>query len=104
MNDMKRRVASILEFISHTQVEMATSDPTPASSTITPPESGGSGTGMAQKLLDGGQKLLDDLEVDGFRELSSVEMMEILTRRLMRWQGEYGKCGDKMTGKGKGDG
>lgn len=96
MNDMKRRVAAILEFILHTQSEMASSDPTRASSTITPPDSGGSKEGgMAQKLLEGQNGLMDDLEVDGFRELSSVEMMEVLTRRLVKWQGEYGKWGDK---------
>ena len=101
MNDMKRRVAAILEFISHTQVEMATSNPTRASSTITPPDSGGSakdggmgGGGMAQKLLEG-QSLLDGFGVDAFKDLSSVEMMEVLTRKLMKWQGEYGKWGDK---------
>ncbi|KAL8792470.1 MAG: hypothetical protein Q9195_004926 [Heterodermia aff. obscurata] len=101
MNDMKRRVAAILEFISHTQAEMATRNPTRASSTITPPDSGGSvkdgavgGGGMAQKLLEG-QNLLDGLEVDAFKDLSSGEMMEVLTKKLMKWQGEYGKWGDK---------
>ena len=79
---------------------MATSNPTRASSTITPPDSGGSakdggvgGGGMAQKLLEG-QSLLDGFGVDAFKDLSSVEMMEVLTRKLMKWQGEYGNGGD----------
>ena len=100
MNDMKRRVASMLEFISHTQVEMATNDPTRSSqsTTNTPPDSGSSKDsvgGMAEKLLEGGHALLDDLDSESFLKLSSVEMMEVLTRRLMRWQVEYGKWGDK---------
>ena len=103
MTDMKRRVAAILEFISHTQVEMAAhSDVTnPHSSNPTPPDSGGTSSGKEvnggnaagttlQKLLDG-QGILDNDDGEAFAKLSSVEMMEVLTRRLMRWQGEYGK-------------
>ncbi len=102
MNDMKRRVAAILEFISHTQVEMATHSDT-QSSNPTPPDSGassngkeaeGSGGVMLQKLLEG-QRILDEEGGEGFATLSSVGMMEVLTRRLMRWQGEYGKWGEK---------
>jgi len=102
MNDMKRRVAAILEFISHTQVEMAAHSDT-QSSNPTPPDSGassngkeaeGSGGVMLQKLLEG-QRILDEIGGEGFATLSSVEMMEVLTRRLMRWQGEYGKWGEK---------
>ena len=101
MNDMKRRVAAILEFISHTQVEMATSEHSrnSQSTTITPPDSGSSkdsaGASMVEKLLEGSQAMLEDLDSEGFSKLSSVEMMEVLTRRLMRWQAEFGKWGDK---------
>lgn len=111
MTDMKRRVAAILEFISHTQIEMAAHadiiNPQ-SSSNPTPPDSGGGGGGTSsgkelnngsssssvgttlQKLLDG-QGILDEDDGEAFAKLSSVEMMEVLTRRLMRWQGEYGK-------------
>lgn len=100
MNDMKRRVAAILEFISHTQVEMATGDRSRISrpTTITPPDSGSSkdsAGAMVEKLLEGGQALLEELDGETFSKLSSLEMMEVLTRWLMRWQGEYGKWGDK---------
>ena len=30
-----------------------------------------------------------------FAELSSAEMMDFLTRRLVRWQQEYGKWGER---------
>lgn len=45
---------------------------------------------MLQRLLEG-QRILDEEGGEGFAKMSSVEMMEVLTRRLMRWQGEYGK-------------
>lgn len=35
------------------------------------------------------------LNPDTFSTLSSVEMMEVLTRGLMKWQGEFGKVGEK---------
>ena len=119
MNDMKRRVAGILEFISHTQVELAgldasrsrsntqNSTKTSSSSTATPPDINGtagnpSSNGGVSKdqmkamssalgALDG----LDDVDEETFGKLGAVEMMEVLTRRLMRWQAEYGKYGEK---------
>ena len=36
-----------------------------------------------------------ELKMEQFRALGSVEMMEVLTRSLMKWQGEYGKPGEK---------
>lgn len=35
------------------------------------------------------------LNLETFSTLSSVEMMEVLTRGLMKWQGEFGKVGEK---------
>ncbi len=109
MNDMKRRVAGILEFISHTQVEMAGVGPasTTKSSTSanTPPESNSSrndGNGNSSKHdADSGNMVnaaladLDGINEQAFAALSSVAMMEVLMRRLMKWQAEYGKWGEK---------
>lgn len=119
MNDMKRRVSGILDFISRTQIEMATAngigseDPTTttgsSSRTRTRAHSvagvganGGlteaEGCSRATRNSDGdadGGKAISGLDVDGFTSLSSVEMMEALTRGLMRWQGEFGKVGEK---------
>ncbi|KAL8738280.1 MAG: hypothetical protein Q9181_000915 [Wetmoreana brouardii] len=111
MNEMKRRVAGILEFISHTQIEMAAEVPlvptikTPPSSSsssnvppttrrgrapVTPPEE------EQQKSITAALNVISaELKIEQFRELGSLEMMEVLTRRLMKWQGEYGKFGDK---------
>ena len=30
-----------------------------------------------------------------FKDLSSVEMMDVLTRHLLKWQQEYGKFGER---------
>lgn len=109
MNDMKRRVAGILEFISHTQVEMAgvgaPSATKSSTSSNTPPENNvkrGDGHGNSLKHgMDTGERVnaalvdLDGISEQAFAALSSVAMMEVLTRRLMKWQAEYGKWGEK---------
>lgn len=109
MNDMKRRVAGILEFISHTQVEMAGVGPPSttksSTSTNTPPESNGNrndGHGPSSrhdtdngKMVNAALADLDGINEQTFAALSSVAMMEVLTRRLMKWQAEYGKWGEK---------
>lgn len=117
MNDMKRRVSGILEFISRTQVEMATAaaatgeESTAASRNRTRTHSSAT-PAMAQDvgkiagLLNGngnsgGNDSRDSIEgilglnLENFGSLSSVEMMEVLTRGLMKWQGEFGKAGEK---------
>ena len=108
MNDMKRRVAGILEFISHTQVEMAGADASRSrsntqnstkTSTATPPDSNGSGrASVAFKDIGSVLAALGDAETvdeETYGKLSAVEMMDVLTKRLMRWQQEYGKHGEK---------
>lgn len=122
MNDMKRRVSGILEFISRTQVEMAAANGRGEEIAVTNPSScqmtrthsaatlaaanGGSKTGNQASGSHGlsvveNQHTVNEktpgtgLDVEVFRSLSSVEMMEVLKRGLMRWQGDFGKIGDK---------
>lgn len=108
MNEMKRRVAGILEFISRMQVEMAVAGQT----STTPPggdQPNGSLRAMAEQI-DAKLSSLSDGEsatttTDGeagpasaekdFKGLSSVEMMDVLTRHLLKWQQEYGKFGER---------
>lgn len=68
----------------------------------TPPDSNSSsrepqnGKGdLSEKAVNAALLDLDGIDEQAFAALSSLEMMEVLTRRLMRWQGEYGKWGDK---------
>jgi hypothetical protein len=125
MNDMKRRVSGILDFISRTQVEMAASNARGESTSATNPSScpmtrthssatlpatngveetathapGGLENGVGGSSRDGdaiGDKIPGiGVDMEAFRSLSSVEMMEVLTRGLMRWQGDFGKVGEK---------
>ena len=99
---MKRRVAGILEFISRMQVEMAAA----GESSSTPTSNGDKPNGNVSKTLSGGQSeqsssdVIDDVigqipREKEFRDLSSVEMMDILTRHLLKWQQEYGKFGER---------
>ncbi|KAL8907314.1 MAG: hypothetical protein Q9207_001491 [Kuettlingeria erythrocarpa] len=111
MNDMKRRVAGILDFIGRTQVEMAGEVP------LVPMFQSTSSTSSKETLLtpaDQRELILKDerlrpqdqrgkslgpmngeFDLDRFKHLGSLEMMEVLTRKLMKWQGEYGKYGEK---------
>ena len=112
MNEMKRRVAAILEFISRTQLEMAAGEQTPPNG-----GNGGAAAGRASSafiagLADGLRPILaangDRAEKEketastaaalselDFADLSSTEMMDVLTRNLVLWQKEYGKYGEK---------
>lgn len=122
MNDMKRRVSGILEFISRTQVEMAAANgrgeeiaaTNPSSCPMTRTHSAATlpatidGSKTANQISgsheNSGVRDRDTvservpgtgIDVEAFRTLSSVEMMEVLTRGLMRWQGDFGKVGEK---------
>ncbi|CAG7996475.1 unnamed protein product [Penicillium nalgiovense] len=114
MNEMKRRVAAILEFISRMQVEMAVA----SENSSTPTGNGDRAQGLLLKSMvdqidsampstrsDGGES--GPATTDGgygesstnhekdFKDLSSVEMMDVLTRHLLKWQQEYGKFGER---------
>ena len=128
MNEMKRRVAGILEFIGRTQVEMAGENSksdgagrSPNSgngriegnvqslnsngvNSVDDDSSGGSGAGevsqqqaLMKGLMDGfgGVSADDGVGEKEFARLSSGEMMKVLTRRLLKWQKEFGKYGEK---------
>lgn len=116
MNEMKRRVAAILEFISRMQVEMAVA----SENSLTPTGNGDRSQGLLLKSMvdqldsamasisDGGESMPAVTDGDGdtasasasapekdFKDLSSVEMMDVLTRHLLKWQQEYGKFGER---------
>lgn len=103
MTDMKRRVNGILEFITRKQVELANdplSDLMPSPSrtgtqddshptTKLNSDSSNTKPSGATATINGavGGGPTDSLTV--FRDMSCVEMMDSLTRDLMKWQQEY---------------
>ncbi|KAK2873814.1 hypothetical protein FQN49_002038 [Arthroderma sp. PD_2] len=127
MNDMRRRVAAILEFISRMQVEMAASGEQPTrptdgtSSTTTTSRDMAATLAKAEALVNGltngittGESQTSSTstsEAQGaptsapastdagkdreFKDLTSGEMMDVLTRGLFKWQEMFGKYGDK---------
>ena len=101
MNDMKKRVAGILEFISHQQVEAAGLDPNSSTksstSTSSPPDGSTNPKGIElEKATSNAMRDLDELDQELFSSLNSKEMMLVLERRLMKWQMDYGRYGDKQ--------
>ncbi|KAL0937598.1 histone deacetylase complex subunit cti6 [Colletotrichum truncatum] len=106
MNDMKRRVTAFLDFISKTQVELAgealpgsrssqnSSQQQSPRATIAPDAPKISVDGapdMEAKESSVGNGALNEnvSESKEFKALNCVEMMDVLTRDLLRWQNQY---------------
>lgn len=104
MLDMKRRVAAIMEFISRTQVDLAgenggstTSSSGGGSGGDTPQKGGGAagvnGEHPAASEKERGEATNGDTpeasDAQRFKELSCVEMMDVLTRDMVKWQNQY---------------
>lgn len=104
MNDMKRRAAALLEFISRTQVELAGEtaedaarndvakaaivNPTSAPA-VTNGTNGITTDDSTQNTSTTGPTSALESQEREFKELGCVEMMDSLTRRLVKWQQEY---------------
>ncbi|KAL3954820.1 hypothetical protein ACCO45_010383 [Purpureocillium lilacinum] len=97
MLDMKRRVAAIMEFISRTQVDLAGEhggSTTTTSGADTPQKdeaAGANGDATAAKAGGEGRNgaTPDASDAKGFKELSCMEMMDVLTRDMVKWQNQY---------------
>jgi hypothetical protein len=96
MADMKRRVGAIMDFISRTQVDLAaeasppsqnglgnSGQASPVKATSTP-VNGISGTGTHSDSA-----LADPPADKDFKELNCMEMMDVLTRDMVKWQNQY---------------
>lgn len=99
MNEMKRRVAAILEFVGRMQGEGQTgstsrssdgSGGTPNGTTVVLPTA--SLVQAVEKAMSGGPLIEEGRD---FREMGSAEMMEMLTRELIGWQNVFGRYGEK---------
>ncbi|KAL9111151.1 MAG: hypothetical protein Q9227_004414 [Pyrenula ochraceoflavens] len=102
MNEMKKRVAAILEFINHMRpVEGASSDG--SSSTPNGASNGSVGNrtnASANVLIKGVEASLSGHTMykyndEDFRAMNSQEMMHALSRQLAGWQALHGKYGEK---------
>lgn len=119
MTDLKRRAGAILDFITRAQVELANDNfapevrslkptappllkkPQPPPPPPPPPAGKDVPTVTAQTGLiavngekhphDEASGDADAPEWEGFEALNGVEMMDVLTTKLIRWQAEYGK-------------
>lgn len=117
MNELRKRAAGILEYISRTQVEMAgertpSGAHTPAkgvSNSATARPSSVTGASKLSNVVHGGDDDDDDrngadaptqedrlkIEADDFKKMSSLQMMDVLTREIVHWQRQHGKWGEK---------
>ncbi|KAI9742934.1 MAG: hypothetical protein M1835_003010, partial [Candelina submexicana] len=100
MNEMKRRVAAILEFISKTQIEMAGDPDPPVGDTSATSTIRGLAEGLGTMLTQSSngeavEKGIAEVRQKEFGQLSSLEMMDVLTRELVLWQKKFGKHGEK---------
>lgn len=86
---MKRRVAAIMEFISRTQVDLAAETDEQTSSTsshrVTPDRKSLNPVDSPAEGSDSGA-VTNKAE---FEQLSCLEMMDVLTRDMVRWQNHY---------------
>ncbi|KAJ6443939.1 PHD-finger domain-containing protein [Purpureocillium lavendulum] len=94
MLDMKRRVAAIMEFISRTQVDLAGEHggSTSSSGADTPQKNEATGAPGDAAKPDGvgtNGATPDAPDANGFKELNCMEMMDVLTRDMVKWQNQY---------------
>lgn len=111
MNEMKRRVAAILEFVSKMQGDKGSQNNSHGSSSgpsgsrtpngVSQSSNSANGNDQPAALLKGLEAGLSAAQVRGekaereFRAMASGEMMHILTHELVGWQSLYGKYGEK---------
>ncbi|KND89858.1 putative histone deacetylase complex subunit cti6 [Tolypocladium ophioglossoides CBS 100239] len=94
MLDMKRRVGAIMDFISRTQLDLAAENGGSSSGQDTPQkdESAQTNGGSATEKPEGGSangNTPDASDEAHFKGLSCMEMMDVLTRDMVKWQNQY---------------
>lgn len=87
MVDMKRRVGAIMDFISRTQVDLA-AETLPVTN-----ENTSNGEVSLQKTLSSetaeNESTRESSEGTEFKDLNPMEMMDVLTRDMVKWQNQY---------------
>ena len=108
MTDLRRKATALLDFISRTQVDLAGETPSGTESGEEKPnaESGLPSSSSSASGEQHKQQAVEQLAAGGdrpattgqngevnqtkdFKELNCMEMMDSLTRRLVKWQQEY---------------
>lgn len=94
MLDMKRRVGAIMEFISRTQLDLAAENGGSSSGQDTPQkdESAQSNGESAAEKPEGESangNTPDASDTANFKGLKCMEMMDVLTRDMVKWQNQY---------------
>ncbi|RDL40832.1 FYVE zinc finger [Venustampulla echinocandica] len=95
MGDMRKRVATILDFISRTQLEMAGESMSRDSADAAERTIRGIADGLPMIKVNGkkGQESEGGQAEEGsnkdFKDLTCLEMMDVLTRQLVKWQHEF---------------
>lgn len=97
MTDMKRKAHAMLDYISRTQVEMAGEITPPndesrrPSDNSVPPAAAGTASTSGEKPaeVNGAEAGNTASAAKDFKDLSSMEMMDVLTRDLVKWQKEF---------------
>ncbi|TVY20964.1 putative histone deacetylase complex subunit cti6 [Lachnellula arida] len=96
MGDMRKRVSAILDYISRTQLEMAGESMSPATADVAQKTIRGIADGLPMIKVNGengeGSKASEAGEESSkreFKDLTCLEMMDVLTRQLVKWQKEF---------------
>lgn len=96
MTDMKRKAHAMLDYISRTQVEMAGEITPPAGESRRPSDlsvlPAAATSGIEEKKLpdvSGAEARSSAVLPTDFKEMTSIEMMDLLTRDLVKWQKEF---------------
>ena len=96
MGDMRKRVAAILDYISRTQLEMAGESMSPATADVAEKTIRGIADGLPMIKVNGengDEPKASEAGEEGskkeFKELTCLEMMDVLTRQLVKWQKEF---------------
>lgn len=95
MLDMRRRVGAIMDFISRTQVDLAAEGSIGSNSNSTSGEASPRKTSSAQPdggiVKSAGSNGLEDATTteQHFENLNCMEMMDVLTRDMVKWQNQY---------------
>ncbi|KAH6675132.1 hypothetical protein B0J14DRAFT_589041 [Halenospora varia] len=95
MGDMRKRVAAILDYISRTQLELAGESLSPSTTDAAEKTIRGIADGLPMIKVNGEKDHESKSEESGdpankdFKDLTCLEMMDVLTRQLVKWQKEF---------------